>query len=97
MTIHFRHTAAAIQRWVEARVAYAAVVLIAPLALLLVGCESTPKTPAVAIPLKQSAECMYEALKTIPGVSEPKIGYVTREGWTHPFLEYRADETNTWV
>lgn len=40
---------------------------------------------------------MYQVLKTTPGVTEPKLGYVTREGWTHPFLEYRAAETNSWV
>jgi hypothetical protein len=74
-----------------------AAVLIAPLVVMFVGCQSTPKTPGVPMPLKQRAECMYEVLKTMPGVSEPKLGYVTREGWSHPFLEYRADETNSWV
>jgi hypothetical protein len=43
-------------------------------------------------PLKQGAECMYQVLKTMPGVSEPKLGYVTSEGWTHPYLEYEAAE-----
>ena len=82
---------------VGARVRSAAVVLIALPAVTFAGCQSTPKTPAIPTPLKQSAECMYEVLKTMPGVSEPKIGYVTREGWTHLFLEYRAEETNSWV
>jgi hypothetical protein len=81
----------------RARVAYAAELLTALLAVAFVGCQSTPKAPAVPMQLKQRAECMYEVLKTMPGVSEPKIGYVTREGWTHPFLEYRAEETNSWV
>ena len=40
---------------------------------------------------------MYKVLKTVPGVSEPKLGYVTSGGWTHPFLEYRAAESNSWV
>ncbi len=71
--------------------------LVATAAVVLVGCQSTPETPDVSAPLKQHAECMYKVLKTMPGVSEPKIGYVTREGWTHPFLEYRAEETNRWV
>jgi len=97
MTLHLLLSTAAIQHWVGARVAYAAAVLIALLGVTFAGCQSTPKTPAVPIPLKQPTECMYEVLKTMPGVREPKIGYVTREGWTHPFLEYRAEETNSWV
>jgi hypothetical protein len=42
--------------------------------------------------LKQTAECMFEVLKAMPEVSEPKLGSTTSEGWTHPFLEYRAAE-----
>jgi hypothetical protein len=40
---------------------------------------------------------MYETLKTMPGVSGPTLGYVTREGWTYPFLEYRGEEANSWA
>jgi len=43
-------------------------------------------------PLKQTAECMFEVLKAMPEVSEPKLGVTTSEGWAHPFLEYRAAE-----
>jgi hypothetical protein len=53
-------------------------------------CKSEPV--ARMPPLKQGAECMYQVLKTMPGVSEPKLGYVTSEGWTHPYLEYEAAE-----
>ena len=47
--------------------------------------------------LKKNADCMFEVLKAMPGVREPSIGYVTRQGWTHPYLEYRATEANSWV
>lgn len=40
---------------------------------------------------------MYKALKTVPGVSEPKVGYVRSDGRTYPFLEYRAAEYNSWL
>jgi hypothetical protein len=56
----------------------AVVVLLAPLAVIFEGCQSTSKTPGVSTLLKQRAECMYDVLKTMPGVSEPKIGYDTR-------------------
>ena len=67
------------------------------LAITLLGLPARAQTGGVPAPLKQSADCMYEVLKTMPGVSEPKLGYVTSEGWIHPFLEYRAEETNSWV
>jgi hypothetical protein len=35
---------------------------------------------------------MFEVLKAMPEVSEPKLGVTTSEGWAHPFLEYRAAE-----
>jgi hypothetical protein len=66
-------------------------------AFTFAGWPAHAQTSNVPEPLKQSANCMYEVLKTTPGVSEPKLGYVTSEGWTHPFLEYRAEETNRWV
>ncbi len=40
---------------------------------------------------------MYKVLKTVPGVSEPKVGYVTSDGWTHPFIQYRAAEQDSWL
>jgi hypothetical protein len=43
-------------------------------------------------PLEQTTECMFKVLQTMPDVSEPKLGITTSEGWTHPFLEYRAAE-----
>jgi hypothetical protein len=53
-------------------------------------------TPAqvdkVPTTLKQDADCMYKVLRKTPGITEAKLGYVTRNGWTTPFLEYRADE-----
>jgi hypothetical protein len=35
---------------------------------------------------------MFEILKAMPQVSEPKLGVTTSEGSTHPFFEYRAAE-----
>jgi hypothetical protein len=74
-----------------------AVALTASLASTLGGLSARAQTSDAPIPLKQTADCMYEVLKTIPGVTEPKLGYVTSNGWTHPFLEYRADEATHWV
>jgi hypothetical protein len=42
--------------------------------------------------LKQTSECMFEVLKAMHEVSEPRLGVTTSEGWAHPFLEYRAAE-----
>jgi hypothetical protein len=44
--------------------------------------------------LRENAECMYKGLQTVPGVSDPKLGYVTSDGWTHPYLEYQAAEAS---
>jgi hypothetical protein len=68
-------------------------------AVLLFTFEGIPAKAQVAdLPpgLKQIAECMFEALKTVPGISQPKLGYMSSEGWTHPFLEYRSEERNSW-
>jgi len=35
---------------------------------------------------------MIYVLKAMPEVSEAKFGVATSAGWTHPFVEYRADE-----
>ena len=78
-------------------VSHAAVALMALPAVMFASCQSTTKNAEVPVPLKHSAECMYDVLKSMPGIREPRLGYVTREGWTHPFLEYRAEETNSWV
>jgi hypothetical protein len=40
---------------------------------------------------------MLKILKTVPGVSEPRLDNATSGGWTHPFLEYRAAEESQWV
>jgi hypothetical protein len=40
---------------------------------------------------------MLKVLKAVPGVSDPRLGSVTSEGWTHPFLEYRAAEETRWI
>lgn len=46
--------------------------------------------------LKQTTECMLQVLRVVPGVSEPHLGSASSGGWTHPFLEYRADEESHW-
>jgi hypothetical protein len=40
---------------------------------------------------------MLNVLKSMPGVSEPTLRYVTSDGYTYPVLEYRADEKARWV
>jgi hypothetical protein len=50
------------------------------------------QTTEVPPPLEQTAKCMFEVLKAMPEVSEPKLGVSTSDGWAHPFLEYRAAE-----
>ena len=67
-----------------------------PLALLATSFATlnlaVAQSDDVPPPLKQTAECMFEVLKAMPEVSEPKLGVATSEGWAHPFLEYRAAE-----
>jgi hypothetical protein len=38
------------------------------------------QTSEVPLPLEQTAECMLKVLKTVPGVSEPRLGNVTTGG-----------------
>jgi hypothetical protein len=40
---------------------------------------------------------MLSVLKATPGVRDPNLGISSYDGWTHPFLEYRADEKSHWV
>ena len=65
--------------------------------LMLLGCQSSSNAAGVPALLKQRVDCMYKVLRSTPGVTEPRIGSVTRDGWAHPFLEYRAAETNSWM
>ncbi len=50
------------------------------------------KTAEVPTELKTNAECMLTVLKMVPGVSELRLDSDNRNGWNHPFLEYRAAE-----
>jgi hypothetical protein len=61
-------------------------------ALVAIAYTVVAQTTDVPAPLERTAECMLEVLKTMPEVSEPKLGVTTSEGWTHPFVEYRAAE-----
>jgi hypothetical protein len=49
-------------------------------------------TEVVPKPLKKTIECMMRVLKQIAGVSEPKVGTSTSDGWTHPWVGYTAAE-----
>ena len=66
-------------------------------ALVDAACASNSDTE-VPVALKEQAECMYHALTKLPGVNEPKIGYVISEQfigqgrWNHPFVEYLATQ-----
>ena len=72
-------------------------VFLAWVALALWPTSGDAQTNDVPRYLRERAECMYQALRTIPGVSEPKLGYVTSDGWTHPYLEYLAAEDSASV
>jgi hypothetical protein len=61
-------------------------------ALVAVAYTVVAQTTDVPAPLEQTAECMLAILKAVPEVSEPKLGVTTSDGWTHPFVEYRAAE-----
>jgi hypothetical protein len=51
----------------------------------------------VSAHLKQTSACMLRVLKLVPGVTEPRLGEITSNGLTLPFLEYRAAEKSSWV
>ena len=80
----------------RASVGLVAAVLITLPPLILTAASAHAETTEIPPSLKRDAECMYKVLKTVPGVTEPKLGYETSDGWTHPFLEYRAAEANSW-
>jgi hypothetical protein len=61
-------------------------------ALMCVSYVSVGQAADVPAPLERTAECMVKVLAATPGVSGPRLGVVTSEGWAHPFVEYRADE-----
>jgi len=44
----------------------------------------------VSLNLRQSADCMYQVLKAIPGVNQPTLRYENADGWNHPVLAYLA-------
>ena len=60
--------------------------------LIAISCISIGRAAEVPVPIERAAACMLEVLKATPGVIGPVVGTTTSEGWTHPFLEYRADE-----
>ena len=53
-------------------------------------------TPVIPPSLIENVERMFGVLETMPQVSDPKVAYVTTEGWTHPVFEYRAEE-DSWL
>ena len=77
---------------VRAIIVFGLTALLEPLAMYVWPRQVRAQTSKVPVSLRKSAECMFKALQTVPGVSEPKLGYVTSDGWTHPYLEYRAAE-----
>ena len=66
-------------------------------ALVLVAFSARAETTGVSRPLKQSTECMLDVIKSVPGVSEPRLGNTTSHGVSHPYLEYRAAEGSHWI
>jgi hypothetical protein len=65
-------------------------------ALSVIAFPARAQANDVPLQLKQTTECMLKVLRTVPGVSEPRIGNSTSDGWTHPYLEYRAAEDSHW-
>ena len=63
--------------------------------LIASSCISIGQAADVPVPVEKTAACMLEVLKATPGVIGPVLGTTTSGGWTHPFLEYRADEALT--
>jgi hypothetical protein len=61
-------------------------------ALVAIAYAVVAQTTDPPSPLEQTSQCMLEVLKTMPEVTEPKLGVATSDGWTYPFLEYRAAE-----
>lgn len=47
--------------------------------------------------LAQAVECMLRVLKTVPGVSEPKLDTTQSSGVMVPIVEYRAAEKASWT
>lgn len=52
--------------------------------------ETTRHGNEVPLSLRQRANCMYQALKVIPGVNHPVLRYENGEGWNHPVLGFLA-------
>lgn len=47
--------------------------------------------------IKKTMGCMLRVLKTVPGVSNPRMHIVTTGDVTQSFIEYRATEATRWV
>ena len=47
--------------------------------------------------LLQKAECMLQVLKTVPGVSNPKLKIEASKEWSYPILSYEPDEKARWI
>ena len=67
------------------------------LSVALMALPARAQSTKVPVDLEHMAECMLEVLKTVPGVSEPRLGTDTSNGWLHSFLEYRASEGSQWI
>ena len=64
-------------------------------ALIASSYASTGQAADVPVTVEKTAQCKVAVLKATPGVVEPVLGTTSSDGWTHPFLEYRADEALT--
>ena len=69
------------------------------IALLLVTLPACAhdQVPTSTSRLTQATACMLNVLKTVPGVSEPRVGTIPSSGVMVPFVEYHAAEKASWA
>lgn len=46
--------------------------------------------------LMQNVTCMLDGLKSMKGFENPKFGYINRNGWYHPYVQYEYTEGSGW-
>jgi hypothetical protein len=64
--------------------------------LLALNTSAYAQLTDVSADLKRSSECMFKVLKSVPGVTKPRLGWVRHNGIVLPFLEYDAAESSRW-
>jgi len=67
------------------RLAFAAAAIVGAL-------SASASTNPAPLSLDQAVQCMFDVLKSTPGVTEAKVGQSNEDGRTYPYVEFHAEQ-----